>query len=218
MRCLWFCGDFGQPVSWSSGLCSFVAREFAWYVLPWNLLALVWCLVSVSVWRHLMSSCQLMFLGDFFIYSIFEVCSPSSVFWKILTRYYFYPGNSFITNSFYILSFVLLPFHLLLFSPPCTPVLSLHSSGGTAFHSASFVERVTFASETTLQGVTLCLTVAVASRDGGTWWAVSMGSHRVRHDWSDLAAAVASWRASQVVLVVKNPLANSGKLRLQPWN
>ena len=30
MRCLWFWGDFGQPVSWSSGLCSFVAGEFAW--------------------------------------------------------------------------------------------------------------------------------------------------------------------------------------------
>ena len=39
------------------------AGEFAWYVLPWNLLALVWCLVSVQVWRHLMGSCQLMFLG-----------------------------------------------------------------------------------------------------------------------------------------------------------
>ena len=63
MRCLWFWGDFGQPVSWSSGLCSFVSGEFAWYVLPWNLLALVWCLVSVLVWRRLMSSCQLMFLG-----------------------------------------------------------------------------------------------------------------------------------------------------------
>ena len=63
MRCLWFWGDFGQPVSWSSGLRSFVAGEFAWYVLPWNLLALVWCLISVSVWRHLISSCQLMFLG-----------------------------------------------------------------------------------------------------------------------------------------------------------
>ena len=25
-------------------------------------------------------------------------------------------------------------------------------------------------------------------RDGGTWWLPSMGSHRVRHDWSDLAA------------------------------
>ena len=42
-------GDFGQPVSWSSGLCSFVAGEFAWYVFPWNLLALVRYLVSV---RH----------------------------------------------------------------------------------------------------------------------------------------------------------------------
>ena len=63
MRCLWFWGNFGQPVSWSSGLCSCVTGEFAWYVLPWNLLALVWCLVSVQVWRHLMSFCQLMFLG-----------------------------------------------------------------------------------------------------------------------------------------------------------
>ena len=29
-------------------------------------------------------------------------------------------------------------------------------------------------------------------RDGGTWWAASMGSHRVGHDWSDLAAAAAA--------------------------
>ena len=27
------------------------------------------------------------------------------------------------------------------------------------------------------------------SRDGGAWWLPSMGSHRVGHDWSDLAAA-----------------------------
>ena len=40
-----------------------VAGEFVWYVLPLNLLALVWCLVSVQVWRHLMGSCQLMFHG-----------------------------------------------------------------------------------------------------------------------------------------------------------
>ena len=26
-------------------------------------------------------------------------------------------------------------------------------------------------------------------RDGGAWWAAVMGSHRVRHDWSDLVAA-----------------------------
>ena len=43
MRCLWFWGDFGQPVSWSSGLCSCVAGEFAWYVAlelfgPWVVL------------------------------------------------------------------------------------------------------------------------------------------------------------------------------------
>ena len=29
-------------------------------------------------------------------------------------------------------------------------------------------------------------------RDGGAWWLPSMGSHRVGHDWSDLAAAAAS--------------------------
>ena len=28
--------------------------------------------------------------------------------------------------------------------------------------------------------------------DGGAWWAASMGSHRVRHDWSNLAAAGAA--------------------------
>ena len=27
-------------------------------------------------------------------------------------------------------------------------------------------------------------------RDGGAWWLPSMGSHRVEHDWSDLAVAV----------------------------
>ena len=33
MRCQWFWSNFGQPVYWSSGLCSCVAGEFAWYVL-----------------------------------------------------------------------------------------------------------------------------------------------------------------------------------------
>ena len=28
-------------------------------------------------------------------------------------------------------------------------------------------------------------------RDGGTWWAAVSGSHRVRHDWSDLTADLA---------------------------
>ena len=28
-------------------------------------------------------------------------------------------------------------------------------------------------------------------RDGGSWWAAVYGSHRVGHDWSDLAAAAA---------------------------
>ena len=30
-------------------------------------------------------------------------------------------------------------------------------------------------------------------RDGGAWWAAVWGSHRVGHDWSDLAAAAAAW-------------------------
>ena len=29
-------------------------------------------------------------------------------------------------------------------------------------------------------------------RDKGAWWLLSMGSHRVGHDWSDLAAAAAN--------------------------
>ena len=29
-------------------------------------------------------------------------------------------------------------------------------------------------------------------RDGGAWWLLSMGLHRVGHDWSDLAAAAAA--------------------------
>ena len=29
-------------------------------------------------------------------------------------------------------------------------------------------------------------------RDGGAWWAAIYGSHRVGHDWSDLAAAAAA--------------------------
>ena len=33
-------------------------------------------------------------------------------------------------------------------------------------------------------------------RDGEDWWAASMGSHRVRHDWSDLAAAAGARRQS----------------------
>ena len=35
-------------------------------------------------------------------------------------------------------------------------------------------------------------------RDGEAWWAPSMGSHRVGHDWSDLAAAAAARQETQV--------------------
>ena len=41
----------------------------------------------------------------------------------------------------------------------------------------------------------------------------SMGSYRVGHDWSDLAAAAEQYPASQVALVVKNPHANAGDTR-----
>ena len=33
------------------------------------------------------------------------------------------------------------------------------------------------------------------SRDRGAWWAAVYGSHRVGHDWSDLAAAIAVTRS-----------------------
>ena len=39
----------------------------------------------------------------------------------------------------------------------------------------------------------------------------SMGLHRVRHDWSDLAAAI--FQIWQMVLVVKNPPAKAGDIR-----
>ena len=38
------------------------------------------------------------------------------------------------------------------------------------------------------------------ARDGEAWWLSSMGSHRVGHDWSDLAAAAAT-----VAKTVNNP-------------
>ena len=63
-------------------LCSCVAGEFALYVFLWNLLALGWCLVSVQVWRRLMSSCQLMFPGvrSSLVFSGFGLKPPVSGF------------------------------------------------------------------------------------------------------------------------------------------
>ena len=40
--------DFVQPVGSHFGLCSCVAKEFAWYVLFWSFLALGWWLVLAS--------------------------------------------------------------------------------------------------------------------------------------------------------------------------
>ena len=47
MRCQWFWSKFGQPVYWSSGLCSCVAGEFAWYVLLRNVG--LWVVLGFSV-------------------------------------------------------------------------------------------------------------------------------------------------------------------------
>ena len=38
-------------------------------------------------------------------------------------------------------------------------------------------------------------------RDEGAWWVLSMGSHRVRHNWSDLAAAAALLNANGLLMV-----------------
>ena len=58
----------------------------------------------------------------------------------------------------------------------------------------------------------------LAWRIPGTWepgGLPSVGSHRVRHDWSDTAAAAATYLewASQVALVVKNPQATARNIR-----
>ena len=88
---------YGFGVTWAACILELravflAAGEFAWYVLPWNLLALVWCLVSVSVWRPLMSSCQLMFLGvQSSLESGFGLKPPASSY-----RSYFY--SSFKTS------------------------------------------------------------------------------------------------------------------------
>ena len=41
-------------------------------------------------------------------------------------------------------------------------------------------------------------------RDRGAWWLPSMGSHRVGHDWSDLAAAAGLWAVSKKYLPTRN--------------
>ena len=58
MRCLWFWGDFGQPVSWSSGLCSFVAGRICLVCLALELVGPCVVLgfsVSVEAFDELLS-------------------------------------------------------------------------------------------------------------------------------------------------------------------
>ena len=47
---------------------------------------------------------------------------------------------------------------------------------------------------------------------------LSMGSHRVGHYWSDLAAAWFLYGASLVAQTVKNPLVNAGHPDSIPWS
>ena len=58
------------------------------------------------------------------------------------------------------------------------------------------------------------------TRDGGAWWAAVMGSHRVGHDWSDLAAEwlTLSWERhgrkwEETAAGLKQPLLTSWGLR-----
>ena len=47
------------------------------------------------------------------------------------------------------------------------------------------------------------------------WCAAVHGFTKVRHDWATELNTL--WWASQVVLVVKNPAANAGDVRFNPW-
>ena len=53
-------------------------------------------------------------------------------------------------------------------------------------------------------------------RDGGAWWLPSMGSHRVGHDWSDLAAAAAAVNESWVIILQDGKCVSNG-IALQNW-
>ena len=50
----------------------------------------------------------------------------------------------------------------------------------------------------------------------GAWWLLSMGLHRVRHDWSDLAAAARYIKGFPDGLAVKNRPVNVGDEGLIP--
>ena len=59
-------------------------------------------------------------------------------------------------------------------------------------------------------------------RDGGAWWLPSMGSHRVGHDWSDLAAAAADMHQPWVYMCPLSwtplpPLSSSHLMRWIKW-
>ena len=73
---------FGQPVYRSSGLCSCVAGEFAWYVLLWNLLALVGAWFQCRCGGFWMIPYQLMFPGvrSSLVFSGFGLKPPASGF------------------------------------------------------------------------------------------------------------------------------------------
>ena len=57
------------------------------------------------------------------------------------------------------------------------------------------------------------------------WWLLSMGSHRVRHDWSDLAAAAAAampdnrifWVCSNISVIVYRHMPMQLLIRIAGW-
>ena len=56
-------------------------------------------------------------------------------------------------------------------------------------------------------------------RDRGVWWAVSLGSHRVRHDWSDSSSSIGiirrrQWHPTPVLL----PGKSHGQRSLEGWS
>ena len=54
-------------------------------------------------------------------------------------------------------------------------------------------ESISIFSEEEGNGAPLQCSCLENPRDGGAWWAAVSGSHRVGHDWSDLAAAAAAF-------------------------
>ena len=82
--------------------------------------------------------------------------------------------------------------------PSCTSVLCYKKSGSTAVTSNKLLGIIAFIYALSCigegNGNPLQCSCLENLRDGGARWLLSMGLHRVGHDWSDLAAAAAAER------------------------